>query len=218
MGTSTSNTPAEFGGSVEGTYHEPFLSLPMPARFVPQVTAFLASLYSAEAAKSLEAADAPVRNGEVIEVQSPDPLAVDPAPANGADVDDDLNGLRVWSGPHPVWAEETYEALIKKGDVSSDRMVAFMDHLGVGRENALEIPAVAERIAADGRPMTAENINVALRWFGKFTRKSFPGVEGHVWPFEIGGQDYPKGYTGSRHLLFWLEPEQDVAWREARSA
>ena len=96
-------------------------------------------------------------------------------------------------------------------------MVAFMDHLPIGRDSASEIPDVAATITAAGSAITAEEINVALRWFGKFTHKAFPGVEGHVWPFEISRQEYPKGYTGSRRLLFWFEPEQAEAWRKARS-
>ncbi|MFI7481105.1 hypothetical protein ACH9EU_01685 [Kocuria sp. M1R5S2] len=182
-----------------------FVAMPVPPRFVPQVTSLLATLYAAESGTT-PAAD----RTAVGDQQSS-------AHAGSTHSEDDPEGRRTRTGPHPVWTSELYADLINKGVVSSNRMVAVMDHLPTGRDFAIEIPDLATSITASGTTITAEEINVALRWFGKFTRKAFPDSDGHVWPFEVSRQEYPKGYTGTRRLLFWFEPEQAEAWRQARS-
>lgn len=93
-----------------------YISMPVPAQFVPQVTEFLAGLFQTEGSVGTEAGRA--RNG---------------APGTDSGRSDD--GY--------VWTDEQYQALLNKDVVSSHRVVALLNALRVDTPETLDV--VAER-------------------------------------------------------------------------
>lgn len=96
---------------------EPYVSMPVPAKYVPDVTQFLSSLYAAEAGGA----------------------KTRPTATGGAQPEEPVADSGI------IWTQKQYAALLDKGVISSERAVAFLNALPVGAENRETLPEIAER-------------------------------------------------------------------------
>lgn len=167
---------------------------PIPAKYLPEVTAFVASLYARDSDRPLGDLAAIASDTEQVEVG--------PVTVRAGTITDGGN----------IWTQEQYWELMSKGVLSSDRIIALLDALPIGKDAALTLPEIAERT-----DYSYNGLASALRWLGKFVYKE-PLFAAPVWCFEFAKFDkrnYPADYTGPQYGVYWFEPHQAEAWQRA---
>lgn len=160
-----------------------YLSLPVPVEFLPQMTAYLADLERG------------------IRVEGDEPAAPSARAAAVPDPETGSNGtVRRKAGI--VWSADQWASVHDKENVSSGRVLRFVNQLPVGEANAAPLGKLAAQAAMSGSELRA-----ALSWLTRHVRRT-PGVyPTDSWPFgwKVGQKVDPQNPF---EFHYWISPEQ----------